>query len=57
MEEWRNFLCRHLGHHRDRAGVQFNSLEQCYESVCKRCRIKMVRTPEREWKIADVADD
>lgn len=51
------FLCRYLGHHRDRSGVQFNSLDGRYESVCKRCRIKMVRTPEREWKVADEASD
>ena len=45
------FLCRHLGHRRSRSAIQFNSIEQHYESVCKRCRVKMVRTAEREWKV------
>ena len=52
MNSWTDLLCRHLGHHRARKSVQFNSNEQCYESVCKRCRIKMIRTPEGEWRVA-----
>jgi len=57
MDSWNQFLCRHLGHHRARKSIQFNSNEQHYESVCQRCRIKMVRTREGEWRVAgELAD-
>jgi hypothetical protein len=43
------FLCRYLGHRRARSAIQFNSIEQHYESVCKRCGVKLVRTADRQW--------
>ena len=46
------FLCRYLGHRRARSAIQFNSIEQHYESVCKRCGVKLVRTVDRQWWVA-----
>jgi len=45
------YLCRILGHRRLRNAVQFNSAEQCYESVCKRCHVKMLRTCQGDWSV------
>jgi hypothetical protein len=38
------FLCRYLGHRRFRDMIQFNGADNHWESVCKRCGVKMVRT-------------
>jgi hypothetical protein len=43
------FLCRYLGHHRMRDMIQFNGAEKRYESVCKRCGVKMIKTREGPW--------
>lgn len=41
-----SFLCRYLGHSRFRDMIQFNGAEKRWESVCKRCGIRMVRKRE-----------
>jgi hypothetical protein len=41
-----------VGHSRFRDMIQFNGTEKHWESVCKRCGIRMIRTGEG-WKIRE----
>jgi hypothetical protein len=46
------FLCQYLGHRRYRDMIQFNGAEKRWESVCKRCGVRMVRTRDG-WKLEE----
>jgi hypothetical protein len=45
-----SFLCRYLGHRRFADMIQFNADKKHWESVCKRCGVRMIRTREG-WQV------
>jgi hypothetical protein len=51
-----SFLCRYLGHRRFADMVQFNPADKHWESVCKRCGVRMFKTRDG-WKVRQPKPD